>query len=62
MMIRMPAINVKDQDRDYLEQLRRKYPSPQIPDRNELMHRIILYIKVREVEFLEQQKKEHKSE
>jgi hypothetical protein len=51
-MVHIPAVNISPEDKDYLEQLRRKYPSKRIPNKNELMHKIILYIKTNEAEFL----------
>ena len=54
----MPAVNVSDPDKDYLEQLRKNYPSKKVPKMNELMHCIILFIKERENEFMKRQKNE----
>jgi hypothetical protein len=57
-MVRIAAVNISPEDKDYLEQLRRKYPSKKIPNKNELLHKIILYIKEHADEFLREQKNE----
>lgn len=55
-MIYTPTVSVDQEDADYLEELRRKYPSKKVPPMNKIIHYTLDFIRKREGEFLKSQK------
>jgi len=52
----MPSVSVSEEDKDYLEELRKKYHTKKIPKMNEIIHYLLNFIRKRENEFINEQK------